>query len=114
MAIFHKRTRLYATLAESLQPIAPLELRARFEVSTAPPHGGHDAQSAVGYNGDSVRPSVFNCDRIPPPPPPPPRTTTHTQDFHSHPLQTDTKWISNHPLKIMLHKNRKSDRYLHC
>ena len=39
---------------------------ARFEFTTAPPNRHHDAQSAVGYNCDSVRPSVFNCDWNPP------------------------------------------------
>ena len=33
---------------------------------TAPPNGGHDAQNAVGYNCDSIRPSIFNCDWNPP------------------------------------------------
>ena len=35
---------------------------ARFEFTTAPPNRGHDAQNVVGYNSDSVRPSIFNSD----------------------------------------------------
>ena len=31
-----------------------------------PRNRGHDAQNAVGYNCDSIRPSIFNCDWKPP------------------------------------------------
>ena len=36
------------------------------EFTTAPPNRGHDAQNAVGYNCDNIRPSMFNCDWEPP------------------------------------------------
>ena len=66
-------------------PLAYFRVYARLEGTTAPPNRGHDAHSAHSYNCDSVRPSVFNCEWKPYPPP------TPTPDFHSHPLQTDTK-----------------------
>ena len=56
--VLGQEPRLYTMLAES-PPTHCVVICARFEVTTAPPNHGHDTQNAVGYNCDSVRPSIL-------------------------------------------------------